>query len=178
MTSATPLLPDSPAAAFPTLSKRDQRHLLATGRRLLGCDHLAQDALQEALIAMSQEARLPDEPLGWLTRAVVFRSRHLRRSVRRRQHYEHRASLDCELHADCNNPLHVAIAHEVGERLDAVRRRLPPDQQAAMHLFEAKGHGYEAIAAALGVPIGTVRSRLSRARLALSAVRDSCDQEG
>ncbi len=46
---------------------------------------------------------------------------------------------------------------------------LDPDQHAVLLLCDAEGFGYEEAAAALGVPVGTVKSRLSRAR---AAVRD------
>jgi RNA polymerase sigma-70 factor (ECF subfamily) len=44
---------------------------------------------------------------------------------------------------------------------------LPPDQREVVLLAGREGERYEAIAAALGVPVGTVRSRLSRARARL-----------
>lgn len=159
-------------ADFPILSPSELQQLLALARRFLGCDHLAQDALQEAFLSLSQQQEQPDQPMGWLTRAVVFRCRHLRRTARRRQHHEHRVSQDCALHADCDNPLHVAIAHEVGDLLTAVRDSLPREQRKALDLYEVDGQDYQQIASTLGVPVGTVRSRLARARQALrTAIR-------
>lgn len=169
MTSPS-VLPTAPSVGdFPTLTACELQSLLALARRFLGCDHLAQDALQEALLSLSQQEEQPELPVGWLTRAVVFRCRHLRRTARRRQHHEHRVSQGCELHADCDNPLHVAIAHEVGDLLTAVRDSLPREQRKALDLYEVDGQDYQQIAATLGVPVGTVRSRLARARQALRA---------
>lgn len=156
-------------STFPSLSRSEVKQLAAVARRLLGCDHLAQDALQEAFLSLSQQPEVPEQPLGWLTRAVVFRCKHLRRSARRRKHHEHRVSEGCDLHANCDNPLHVAIAHEVSSLLIAVRDSLPEAQQTTLELYERDGQDYQEIAAKLGVPIGTVRSRLSRARQALRA---------
>lgn len=45
---------------------------------------------------------------------------------------------------------------------------LPPDQREVIVLCGVLGYGYEAAAAVLDIPIGTVRSRLHRARSALS----------
>lgn len=172
MSSVSNLTPPLSAAEFPVVAQQDLRRLVAIAKRLLGCDHLAHDAVQEAMLALSQQTELPVKPLGWLTRAVIHRSRHLRRSVRRRRHHEHQASVDCDLHGDCDNPLHVAIAHEVGGMLTAVRDSLSPEQRAAVELCEDAGQDYQAVADTLGVPIGTVRSRLSRARAALrTAIR-------
>lgn len=60
-------------------------------------------------------------------------------------------------------------ALEKGERDRAVRRALdalPREQRAALVLTDMEGRSYEAVAAILEVPLGTVRSRLARARLA------------
>jgi RNA polymerase sigma-70 factor (ECF subfamily) len=62
-------------------------------------------------------------------------------------------------------------ALEAAERADAVRRalaRLPEKHRAVLALREVEGMTYEEIAAALGVPVGTVESRLHRARRALA----------
>lgn len=134
---------------------------------MLGCDHLAEDVLQDAVVALWRRGSCPPEPHRWLVRAVVLRSRHLRRMLRRRLHHEHTASTHCALHVGCDNPLHSAYAHELGERLDRAIASLPPDQLEPFRLFERDGLDYAAIAAQLGLPIGTVRSRLHRARLAL-----------
>jgi RNA polymerase sigma-70 factor (ECF subfamily) len=53
------------------------------------------------------------------------------------------------------------------DRVGAALARLDPDKRAMIMLRVNEGLSYEAIAAHLGVPIGTVMSRLNRARLAL-----------
>ena len=141
----------------------------AVARRLLGCDHLADDAVQEALVALWRLDEAPDNVRAWLTRAVVLRSRHLRRSLRRRNHHEHVASTHCELHQGCDNPLHVAMAHETGERLRQALDTLPTAQRRAYELYSECGLDYAGVAARLDLPIGTVRSRLHRARAAIEA---------
>jgi RNA polymerase sigma-70 factor (ECF subfamily) len=52
-------------------------------------------------------------------------------------------------------------------RIAGALERLDPDKRAMIMLRVNEGLSYEAIAAHLGVPIGTVMSRLNRARLAL-----------
>lgn len=49
---------------------------------------------------------------------------------------------------------------------------LPAEQRAALHLVAIEGLTYAEAAASLGVPVGTVMSRLARARAALRAVED------
>lgn len=46
-------------------------------------------------------------------------------------------------------------------------RELPPEFRTAVVLFDVEGHTYDEVAAIEGVPIGTVKSRLSRARTLL-----------
>ncbi|MBL9078744.1 MAG: sigma-70 family RNA polymerase sigma factor [Planctomycetes bacterium] len=144
---------------------------VAAARRLLGCDHLAADAVQEALVAYCGLAAPPPDPVGWLLVAVRHRARHLRRTLRRRsRHEQHAAATRCQFHPDCDNPLHHAHAHELGERVTAAIAALPGEQRVAFERFEHDGHDYAAIARELALPIGTVRSRLHRARRALQRI--------
>lgn len=144
----------------------DLAHAHAIARRLLGCDHLAADALQTARIALWRQAEAPPDVRGWLVRAVVHRSRHLRRTLARRRRHEHAASEHCALHAGCSNPLHVAIAHELGERLTDALASLPAAQRDALALCAAHDADRGDGAAPRGA---TARSRLARARAALRA---------
>ncbi|MCR9245719.1 MAG: sigma-70 family RNA polymerase sigma factor [bacterium] len=167
---------DSPVATslpgvrpLPELSPADRAAILHTAIRLLGCEHLALDAFQEVLLALHQRPEPPEQPARWLMRAIELRARHLRRTVRRRQRHEHIASERCRWHSDCDNPLHVAIAHEVCDTVAAVRAQLPMQQREALDLFERSGLDYREIARSLDLPIGTVRSRLARARRQIRA---------
>ena len=63
------------------------------------------------------------------------------------------------------------------ERRQAVRRalaELPPHHRTVLVLFDIEGHTYEELAATLELPMGTVKSRLNRARLALREKLESC----
>lgn len=164
-----------PDAAFAALVETHLPHCRAVARRLLGCDHLAADAVQETLLALWRTPERPVDLRGWLVRAVVFRSRHLRRTLRRRQrHEQHAASAACILHEGCDNPLHTAWAHELQAHVDAALAALPQEQRHVFQLFEQQGHDYARIAAVTGTPLGTVRSRLARARQALqTSLRES-----
>ena len=161
ISGAAPDLATSPALA----ADLERAHRAA--RALLGCDHLAADAVQEALVALWHQPSAPPDRRGWLVRAVVHRARHLRRTLSRRRRHECAAGDHCELHSGCDNPLHQAHAHELGERLDAAVATLPREQRAPFELYVATGLDYRGIASELGLPIGTVRSRLHRARAAL-----------
>jgi RNA polymerase sigma-70 factor (ECF subfamily) len=64
-------------------------------------------------------------------------------------------------------PEHAVSARQTGDRLRAAIAALPEDQRAVIALREWDGLEYEAIAEIEGVPVGTIRSRLARAREAL-----------
>jgi RNA polymerase sigma-70 factor (ECF subfamily) len=157
----------SPELAAQWLLHEDRARRIA--RRLLGCDHLGADAVQEALLALCQQPPTGD-PVAAFLGAVVNRCRMLRRSLRRRAHHEHEASAHCRWHAGCDNPLHQAYAHELGERLDGALAELPEAQRVSFELCTRDGLDYAAAAARLGWPIGTLRSRLHRTRAHLENV--------
>ncbi len=64
---------------------------------------------------------------------------------------------------------------EQAVRLADIRRTfmaLPDEQRAALHLVAIEGLSYQEAAAALGIPVGTLMSRLGRGRAALRAIED------
>ncbi len=71
------------------------------------------------------------------------------------------------------DPERCAAAGELVERVDRCLAQLPELQRAALWLREGEGMRYEEIARILDVPVGTVRSRISRARAALSRLMEA-----
>lgn len=66
-------------------------------------------------------------------------------------------------------PESVLAAKEIGQVVNAAMEALPADLRQAVTLREIEGMTYEEIAAIMDCPIGTVRSRIFRAREAISA---------
>jgi RNA polymerase sigma-70 factor, ECF subfamily len=136
-------------------------------RRILRSEDLADDAVQETLLCLWREGRLPPNPDGWLVRTVINRSLHLNRSRRRRRAHEERAAARRPEHdpeGDASRPLEVA---EIASAIDVALAALPEHLRGVFVLREAEQLDYESIAKVLRVPLGTVRSRLHRAREAL-----------
>jgi RNA polymerase sigma-70 factor (ECF subfamily) len=137
--------------------------------RILGCPDAAHDAVQEALITLWLHPPEHEHERAWLLRTVVHRSLHERRTQKRRRHWEGaavRALLDeCPL---CT-PQRELEQREIGALLDQALRALAEPYRAPFVLREIEGWDYTRIASALDIPIGTVRSRLNRARAALRA---------
>lgn len=76
-------------------------------------------------------------------------------------------------------PETVLAAREVAEAVNAAMEALPEDLRQAVTLREIEGLSYEDIAQMMGCPIGTVRSRIFRAREAISAkVRPLLERQG
>jgi RNA polymerase sigma-70 factor (ECF subfamily) len=76
-------------------------------------------------------------------------------------------------------PESVLAAKEIGAVVNAAMDALPPDLREAVVLREIEGLSYEEIAVAMNCPIGTVRSRIFRAREAVSArIRPLLEKQG
>lgn len=71
--------------------------------------------------------------------------------------------------ADTETPEAVLASKEIAQAVNAVMDALPEELRMAITLREIEGLSYEEIALALDCPIGTVRSRIFRAREAISA---------
>ena len=70
--------------------------------------------------------------------------------------------------ADTETPEAVLASKEIAQAVNAVMDGLPEELRMAITLREIEGMSYEEIAQALDCPIGTVRSRIFRAREAIS----------
>jgi RNA polymerase sigma-70 factor (ECF subfamily) len=72
-----------------------------------------------------------------------------------------------ELPASGTDPGVALVKHTRRQAVHKALAALPTHHRTVLELFDIQGHTYEEVAQALGVPIGTVKSRLNRARLAL-----------
>lgn len=144
--------------------------LVHISRRILGCDYLAWEAVQEALLGLWLQESAPPNPRAWLIRAVFYRSLHLARTIRRRRKHERRACLGRPEAIDRDDPSLALLAEELREELMRTLARLDGKHRIPLSLHLIEGMDYESIARELGVPIGTVRSRLNRARAAMRSL--------
>lgn len=109
----------------------------------------------------------------WIYRIAVNQARNRHRFWRRR-HRADQVSLDehVAVHGELlsggeTTPDRLFAQKELARRLQNALDHLPFDQRTAIVLREIDGLSYEEIAFSLGVAIGTVKSRLTRARQAL-----------
>ena len=73
-----------------------------------------------------------------------------------------------------SNPQDAALRNAKRLAVQKALAQLPENQRAVLVLFDVQGQSYEDVAAILELPLGTVKSRLSRARLALRAQLETC----
>lgn len=110
----------------------------------------------------------------WIYRIVINQARNRQRFWRRR-HRSDQVSLDQHVAdhgeprqmTDGVSPDRVLARKELASRLWTALNTLPFDQRTVIVLREVDGMSYDEIAFSLGVAVGTVKSRLTRARQAL-----------
>lgn len=132
-------------------------------RRLCSTRADAEDLAQEALVrAYEKRATLrdPGKARAWLL--ALLRNLHLNRVRSERPHLvllpSHEPTSDLE--EEIQNKV-------LPDELLLALRELPEEQASAIWLREVEGLSYEELAVAMDTPIGTVRSRLARARMGL-----------
>jgi RNA polymerase sigma-70 factor, ECF subfamily len=69
---------------------------------------------------------------------------------------------------DINTPESVLLSNEIAETVNSTIEQLPEELRTAIQLREIEGMSYEDIARVMDCPIGTVRSRIFRAREAIA----------
>jgi RNA polymerase sigma-70 factor (ECF subfamily) len=129
-----------------------------------GADDLVQDCLERALRKRHQWGRT-GSLRSWLFRLLYTRHIDERRATRAFQRLLGPAPADTERTQLPNQEHSVGLAD-----ITAALQRLPGDQRAAILLVGVEGFSYEEAAFALDIPIGTLRSRVSRGRDALRDV--------
>ena len=139
------------------------RFLYAVAYRLSGNDDEAQDLVQESLIRVRRglERYEPGSLEGWLARIVtnVFLDEMRRRKRRPTDALpdEPERVLPAAPAAD---EVYVGLSADIQAALES----LPEEFRVPVVLCDVADQSYEQIAATLGVPVGTVRSRLHRGR--------------
>jgi RNA polymerase sigma-70 factor (ECF subfamily) len=165
---------------FERLVTRTYRKVYNMAYRLIGNATDAEDLTQEAFFRAyrSFDKFHGERPFeNWILRIVARLFLDLLRHRRRRvQTVSYDAPLgsedgDEELHYekadDTHNPERVLMDSTLSEGLDYAISRLTPEQKAAVELADVNQMPYQDVADALGVPVGTVRSRLHRSHRAM-----------
>ena len=148
------------AGAFEQLVSNYQRVLFSVALRLLGNYEDARDATQNAFVKVYQRLDTYDSRyrfFSWIYRILVNECLNARRN----HHPEHPISDD---HRGSDDP---GASFEAGERKRAVHEAilaLPLEYREVIVLRHFAALSYEEMAAAIGIPTKTVKSRLHTAR--------------
>jgi RNA polymerase sigma-70 factor (ECF subfamily) len=161
--------------AFNLLILRYQNLLFGIALRLLNDEDAAADAVQEALISAFRRFHTfrGDSLKSWLARVVVNACYDELRRKRR----QHSVPLD-QFNADgdeietsywlVDHQADPEVQFEWSELESAIQKsldKLPSVYRLMLVLVDIEGMSYEEAAMAAGVPVGTVKSRLARARV-------------
>jgi len=161
------------ADAFSRLVERHQDGLYTMALRLLGRPEDAADVVQETFLRayVSLPRLRPASVRAWLYRVAVNAGHDVqRRAVRRpASPLEDREGKILDLPDPATGPEATAEAKERAEAIRDALLRLPRDYREAVVLRDVNDLSYEEVAEALRVPLGTVKSRLSRGRAQLAA---------
>ena len=177
-------------AAFEELVRAHEKTVYHLALRQLGSREDAEDAAQEvflkaytALGSFRGDSRVS----VWLYRITnnvcVDMLRRRRETVSLSAVNDEGEPLELELPDERFDPAALAERKDLREHLGKALRQLPPDAREILLLRELGGQSYDEIAATLDLDLGTVKSRIFRARKKLCALLgnfsgDSASKEG
>jgi len=159
--------------AFERLASRHAAALYRFTVRACGGEREAEDALQDGLLAAWRGAatyRGESAARTWLYQVVVnaCRRRHRRRAGEPAAHEGEEAA--AAVAADESGPEERVAARQAGRALDAALAELAPEAREVLLLRDVEGLSGDETAAALGLGLAAMKSRLHRARLELKAL--------
>lgn len=164
--------------AFELLVIKYQRKLMRLVSRLVRDQAEAEDVVQEAFIKAYRalpQFRGDAAFYTWLYRIGINTAKNYLVTLGRRAPTSTESDAeeaetfdDAEQLRDINTPESMLATKQIAETVNAAMVGLPEELRAAISLREIDGLSYEDIAEAMNCPIGTVRSRIFRAREAIA----------
>lgn len=162
--------------AFDELVRRHERRAYQYAYRLTTNQEEAADVVSDAFIRVYgalHNFKGNSAFSTWLYRIITNCFLDLKKKDRTRQHLSLDQSIlgsgeqemERQIEDEGPGPADEAERSERGRALDRAVDKLPEYQRAMIVMYHAEGLAYEEIAEALDLPIGTVKSRLNRARL-------------
>ncbi len=165
--------------AFELLVTKYQRKLIRLLSRFIRDSTEVEDVAQEAFIKAYRALpnfRGDSAFYTWLYRIGINTAKNYLVAMGRRAPTS--TSMDAEeaeelgeskLLQDVNTPENQMMSRQVAETVNQTLEKLPEELRTAITLREMEGLSYEEIASIMSCPIGTVRSRIFRAREAIAA---------
>jgi RNA polymerase sigma-70 factor (ECF subfamily) len=164
--------------AFELLVEKYQRKLARLLSRLIRDPGEVEDVTQEAFIKAYRALpsfRGDSAFYTWLYRIGINTAKNYLVAMGRRAPTSTDVEAEAaegqeggELLRDINTPDSLLLTKEIGDTVNAAIESLPEELRSAIQLRELEGMSYEEIAKLMDCPIGTVRSRIFRAREAIA----------
>ena len=161
--------------ALPPLSvlyQEHHRYALAIARRILKDDDQAADVVQNVFARLlSRPARFDGQATyrTWLHRILINASINALRGAKRRVRLESPVW-------EAEDPLEAAELNERRAQFAEALELLSPQHRLVITLRDLRGYSYPQIAHLMGLPEGTVKSALNRARARVTALcRTRCE---
>jgi RNA polymerase sigma factor (sigma-70 family) len=164
--------------AFGQLATRWQPALLRHAWRLTGNPDQAHDALQDAWLDIVRGLpRLHDAAAfpAWAYRIVTRKCATLIRKLQRTRRTNDAYAVEPKIEAEGIEQ--VEMRAEMAA-VSAAINALPPEQQSAIALYHMEDLSVAEISVALGIPAGTVKTRLMHARRKIRAALETIDEGG
>ena len=159
------LVAEKDADALEVLYDRYGKVAYSLARRILTDEVLAQDVVQEVFLSLWRDAQRFDAGRGTLATYLLSMTHHRAVDVvRREENLRRRRTSDevLEFRPDPNPG--VEAEAEAAERRSEVRAalaQLPPAQREALALAYFGGYTQREVATLIGVPLGTVKTRMA-----------------
>ncbi len=153
---------------FNDLAKRTCKRLRNFIRQRIWNPEEVEDILQASYLEALRcrdKFRGGSAPETWLFGIAMNLVRsHVRKSLQRQKHYSGNELLEEKIAGTCEDPCDIVMRQIALRQIGLAFDALPSDMQKTLFLVVEQGASYQEAADELGIPIGTVRSRLSRAR--------------
>ena len=152
--------------------------LYRTAWSLTRSDSDAQDLVQDTLLCAYRAIDRFDGryPRAWLL--TIMRNANINRARKKKPDLLDDPDMTFErsvMFADTDDPEHVVMDTQFDATVEEGYRNLPEKFRQVVELVDLNGMSYQETADLLGVPVGTVMSRLHRAR---KRIRDHIDEVG
>jgi RNA polymerase sigma-70 factor (ECF subfamily) len=161
-------------SAFEELVRVHQRRVFGLLYRMMGSREEAEDVAQETFLSLHRhgrsfrgESRFSTFVYRVAANAALNRRRTLGRSRTRAQRLEVRQAAGEHLPSAPRGPEDAAQGSEMAVLVQQALQRLSPEMRLPLVMYEMEGLSYGEISQSLGMPEGTVKSRIHRARQTL-----------
>jgi RNA polymerase sigma-70 factor (ECF subfamily) len=165
------------STAFSVLVERYQQRVFKLVSRMIGNREQVEDLVQEVFLKAYRKIDSFRFEASFFTWLYIIAVNTCRNHYRRFEPLTVPVDPDPDddlpgvvLRSEFERPDDAAHREEMAQAVRAALDTLPPDHREVLVMCDLEGLGYQEIADVLGIPVGTVRSRIFRARAAMKNI--------